>query len=245
MTAGLDGVCLSSGGATLLGGLYRAALDGPRPAVFLLHGIPGHEQNLDLAQSLRACGMHVLYIHYRGSWGSGGTYHLDHLVPDALAAIDWLAHHPLVRADRIGLAGISLGGWTALAAAGGGAAVHAVAALSPLLDPNGPMCGPGMTAALAADFAAPLQGITPGQLLEQWRALAPLSSFAAGLRRLPVLLVTGDGDELFPPEHYASVTDPLPGIHWERFPRADHVFSDVRPGLCHLVTRWFLEQLAA
>jgi dienelactone hydrolase len=245
MTAGLEAVRLSSDGSMLIGGLYRAAQVGPRPAVLLLHGIPGHEKNLDLAISLRACGMHVLYIHYRGCWGSQGDYHLAHLVPDATAALAWLADHPLVRADSIGLAGISLGGWTALATASASPGVRAVAALSPLLDPNAPMRGGGLTSALAAEFSAPLSGISPEDLLTQWAALPALASFAGGLKRLPILLVTADGDELFPPEHFASAPALLPHLTWQRFPRADHVFSDVRPGLCHLVTRWFVEQLGA
>jgi hypothetical protein len=245
MTAGLDGVLLPSGGCMLLGGLYRAAPDGACPAVLLLHGIPGHEKNLDLAISLRELGMHVLYIHYRGCWGSQGVYHLDHLVPDACAALAWLANHPRVDPDRIGLVGISLGGWAALAAASQSGMARAVVALSPLLNPADPMCGEGFNLALAAEFAAPLTGISPQELRAQWHALPPLGSFAAGLRGLPVLLVTGGGDELFPPEHFAPAPALLPHLTWQRFPRADHVFSDVRPGLCRLVSRWLVEKLGA
>ena len=38
--------------------------------VLLLHGFPGNEKNLDLAQDLRADGFNVLFFHYRGAWGS-------------------------------------------------------------------------------------------------------------------------------------------------------------------------------
>ena len=37
----------------LLSVLYTAAGSGPHPTVLLLHGIPGCERNLDLAQALR------------------------------------------------------------------------------------------------------------------------------------------------------------------------------------------------
>ncbi len=94
--AGLDGVVLQSGGFRLLGALHRAAGPQPRPAVLLLHGIPGHEKNLDLAVDLRDRGVHCLHIHYRGSWGSGGEYALANLVPDAQVALEWLAAHPRV-----------------------------------------------------------------------------------------------------------------------------------------------------
>ena len=47
---------ISSGSVTLNAVLYTAAGAGPHPAVLLLHGLPGNEQNIDLAQSLRRAG---------------------------------------------------------------------------------------------------------------------------------------------------------------------------------------------
>jgi pimeloyl-ACP methyl ester carboxylesterase len=46
---------------------YVASGTGPRPAVVLLHGFPGNERNLDLAQDMRRAGWDVLYLNYRGS----------------------------------------------------------------------------------------------------------------------------------------------------------------------------------
>ena len=243
MTAGLDAVRLESAGSILIGGFYRAAPEDPAPAILLLHGIPGHEKNLDLAMTLRERGMHVLYFHYRGCWGSQGDYRLDHLVPDACAALTWLAGQPHVDPDRVGIVGISLGGWAALAAASQSDIPHAVVALSPLLNPADPMCGEGFSLARAAEYAAPLTGISPQELHAQWHALPPLASFAERLQDLPILLVTADRDELFPPEHYAAAPALLPRLTWQRFPRADHLFSEVRPGLRHRVSRWLVEKL--
>ncbi len=50
--------------------LYQANGLGPHATVVLLHGYPGNEKNLDLAQSLRRAGYNVLFFHYRGAWGS-------------------------------------------------------------------------------------------------------------------------------------------------------------------------------
>lgn len=47
--------------------MYMAAGAGPHPTVLLLHGLPGNEQNVDLAQSIRRAGWNVLTLHYRGS----------------------------------------------------------------------------------------------------------------------------------------------------------------------------------
>jgi dipeptidyl aminopeptidase/acylaminoacyl peptidase len=67
-----------SHGEMLLGILYEAAGPGKHPTVLLLHGFPGYEQNLDLAQAMRRAGWNVLAMHYRGSWGVGGDFSLAH-----------------------------------------------------------------------------------------------------------------------------------------------------------------------
>lgn len=236
--AGLDGVVLRSAGCRLMGGLYRAGGEGRHPAVLFLHGIPGHEKNLDLAMDLRELGVHCLYFHYRGSWGSEGDYHIPTQVDDARVALEWLAVHPLVDAARIALVGISLGGWVALMLASRTKGVKAVVALSPLIDPaNSPI-----KTALLGEFAESVRGATAETLAAEWQALPPIAAVAGGLVYTPILLVTADGDEIFPPAHYATLPA-LPCLTRVRFPRADHVFSDVRPGLRHIVGGWLLEQL--
>jgi predicted alpha/beta-fold hydrolase len=49
------------------------------PGVLLLHGIPGTEQNHDVAYALRDEGVAVLLFHYRGCWGSSGSYAIHNL----------------------------------------------------------------------------------------------------------------------------------------------------------------------
>jgi uncharacterized protein len=62
-------------GAVLINGLaYIAQGAGAHPAVILLHGLPGNEKNLDLAQAMRRAGWTVVTFNYRGSWGSPGVY---------------------------------------------------------------------------------------------------------------------------------------------------------------------------
>ncbi len=234
----MEAVEFNVDGDRLLGGFYRAGGGGRRPGVVLLHGIPGHERNLDLAQVLRASGLHCLYFHYRGSWGSEGDYRLGHLVPDARAAVDWLTQREDVDPARVALVGISLGGWVALAAAAEMSAPGAVCALSPLADPR----QRPLAADEAADFARALHSTDAERLQREWLELRPLTTWAPKLGGIPVQLVTGDKDEFFPPAHYRPLIEALPRIRWDRFPHADHVFSSVRPGLCHVV-RGFLLQI--
>lgn len=109
---------IASGDATINGLLYVAAGAGPHPTLLLLHGLPGNEQNLDLAQAVRRAGWNVLTMHYRGSWGSGGTFSFEHAAEDVHAALAWLrvpANAAKGRIDvaRIAVAGHSFGGMLA------------------------------------------------------------------------------------------------------------------------------------
>jgi pimeloyl-ACP methyl ester carboxylesterase len=127
---------LHSHGADLNALLYRAGGEGPHPTAIFLHGYPGNERNLDLAQAVRRAGWNALYFHYRGAWGSGGEFSWEHAVEDALAAVAWISapdfaidHH--ADPDRIVLVGHSLGAWVALMAAAQSPELRHVAALCP------------------------------------------------------------------------------------------------------------------
>ena len=60
---------IPSHGALLNAIAYIAPGAAPHPVVLLLHGFPGNEKNLDLAQAIRRDGWDVVYFDYRGSWG--------------------------------------------------------------------------------------------------------------------------------------------------------------------------------
>src|SRR3954467_10581062 len=77
---------ITSHGSVMNGMVYRPSGAGPFPLVILMHGLPGNEQNMDLAQALRRAGWAVLTFHYRGSWGSQGQFSLDHVIEDAKIA---------------------------------------------------------------------------------------------------------------------------------------------------------------
>jgi predicted alpha/beta-fold hydrolase len=66
--ASMQTMQIPSHGALMNALVYVAAGAGPHPAVILLHGFPGNERNLDLAQDMRRAGWDVLYFNYRGSW---------------------------------------------------------------------------------------------------------------------------------------------------------------------------------
>ncbi len=105
-----------SHGVVINGVIYLAAGAGPHPTLLLLHGLPGLEQNLDLAQAARRAGWNVLTLHYRGAWGSPGTFSFTSSAEDCLAALAWLRDPAVaakyrIDAGRIAVAGHSMGGY--------------------------------------------------------------------------------------------------------------------------------------
>src|ERR1700733_16042365 len=110
-----------SHGSNLLGVFYLAAGAGPPPTAIVFHGFPGFEQNLDLAQDLRAHGWNVLAMHYRGSWGVKGNFSFTHAAEDADTQVQFLldpANTEKYRIDphRIVVIGHSMGGYMAASA---------------------------------------------------------------------------------------------------------------------------------
>ena len=55
----VHGILLHGRRGRLLSVLYTAGGEGLHPAVLLLHGIPGCEKNIDLAQDLRRLARHL------------------------------------------------------------------------------------------------------------------------------------------------------------------------------------------
>jgi pimeloyl-ACP methyl ester carboxylesterase len=119
---GLSAFVIPSGDGAMNAVMYTAAGRGPHPTLLLLHGFPGNEQNLDLAQAARRGGWNVLTLHYRGSWGSPGIFSFTHAAQDTHAALAFLRDPVTVAKYRIdpayvAVAGHSMGGFMAADAA--------------------------------------------------------------------------------------------------------------------------------
>lgn len=113
-------VAFTSAGARMNGLIYIANGAGPHPTVLLLHGYPGNEKNLDLAQNLRRAGWNVVFFHYRGAWGSEGEFSVLNSQADVAAVLDQLQQPDRAAAlridpDRLVLVGHSMGGHLAMA----------------------------------------------------------------------------------------------------------------------------------
>jgi dienelactone hydrolase len=112
---------INSSGSNIYGFAYTADGKGPHPTVVLLHGLPGNERNLDLAQNLRRAGINVIYFNYRGAWGSQGIYKYKNSIEDVGAVLNYITdslNKTRLRVDheKIAIVGHSMGAGMALIA---------------------------------------------------------------------------------------------------------------------------------
>lgn len=117
--AGMTELFIPSDSALLAGFIYRANGTHKHPTLLLLHGYPGNERNLDLAQVVRARGWNVIYFDYRGSWGSQGKFSFEHCVEDVVNVVKFCKKYSdslKIDTSNIVLFGHSMGGWVCLKA---------------------------------------------------------------------------------------------------------------------------------
>ncbi len=248
---------IPSHGSLINAFVYVAAGAGPHPAVVLLHGFPGNERNLDLAQDIRRAGWDVLYFDYRGSWGSPGDFSFSHGIEDTAAAIDYLrspAMAQILRLDpsRIVVIGHSMGGFMAVQAAAADQGILGMALIS-AADLGGriPESLPGarersviegLSAAYEREGMEPLSGCTAEGLAHETLANRAQWSFLAKvdlLRGRPALIVTSNdayagGGARFAAALRQAGNTRVSTLHLA----ADHVYSDQRGALSAAILRW-------
>lgn len=248
-------LALESGGERLNAILYVAAGRGPHPIVLLLHGNPGNERNLDLAQAIRRAGYSVLFFNYRGSWGSGGTFSRTHALEDVHAALRWArssstAARLRIDTARVALVGHSMGGWLALMTAAADPRVRCVAGLDSRNTGAYARMLQGNPSVDSAVIAANDSLTTPGApyradgggaaLVAEMKMNADrwdLTAHARALSDRPVLLIgsafRSDHDGLVTALQRAGARR-LTALTWD----TDHSFSDRRIALARAVVNW-------
>lgn len=150
-TARADSVVFHNRGVALAGTLHLPAGFGRHPAVVAFHAAGGGARDFPayqhLATALPAAGFAVLLYDRRGSGGSGGDFaaaSFEDLARDGLAGIAFLKMRPDIDPARIGVWGMSQGGWLAPLAASLSHDVAFVVSVS----------GPGVTPARQMDYSA-------------------------------------------------------------------------------------------
>jgi len=234
-----------SGDVALNGVAYLAAGPGPHPTLVIMHGLPGNEKNLDLAQAVRRAGWNAVTFNYRGSWGSPGRFSFAGNLADGAAVLAYLrdpvnAKKLGIDPNRIALAGHSMGGW--------------VAAMTAERDPG--LMGTVLISALNMGGLKVAHDATPAAMAEDMESLSTTAQAMAdelgqqqprfdwtpgisGLARRPLLVLSSD-------DGFAPDTDALAravrGVRGSRVTTlhvaTDHGWSDRRIRLQSEVIRW-------
>jgi dipeptidyl aminopeptidase/acylaminoacyl peptidase len=236
---GLTGVTFDSDGHRLIGVLYLARGEEPKPTLLLLHGCPGLEKNLDIAIRSREAGWNALLFHYRGCWGSAGRYDLRTIPRDVTAAVDYLAGFPQVDPGRIAVLGHSLGGWAALVTAAAEPRLRAVAVYgaAPRLGAGVPL-GPAWVEEEFTRFLA----ATPEEFASQLAVVAEqMDGFKAAetIGPRPLLVVHGTADRWVPVADARELAARAgPHCRYVEVRGANHAFSWHRAELADLIIGW-------
>lgn len=249
---------IPSHGSQLNAIVYVAAGAGPHPAVILLHGFPGNERNLDLAQDVRRAGWDVLYFNYRGAWGTPGDFSFANSIEDVSSAIAYLRdpkNAAKLRLDpsKIVLIGHSMGGFMATQGAAADPAIKGIALISGAdmagmfqqvraKEPTQAAAAKKMGAMLAEEGLAPLHGVTPdglGQELADHTAKWVFSSTVEALKSRPVFVITSDdglapSDGAFAEALRKAGDTQVAALHLP----TDHAYSDKRLELSQALLKW-------
>lgn len=213
------GVMLTPGGPGKAG-----EQDGTKPTLLLLHGFPGNERNFDLAHAIRRLGWNVMIFHYRGTWGSDGTFTFENALEDIRVALAYLRSEAAVDEfgvdpERLFIAGNSFGGFAAMLTAQEDPGIKGCIALSVYdlgrmarlieVDPEAEAQMKGMFESLVkltvgGDVEALTQEIRDHK--EDW----DISGKAGRMKGRPVLLMAGSRDLDGPAEvHYEPLRQAL------------------------------------
>lgn len=244
---------IPSGGVEINGIAYVPAGPGPHPTVLLLHGMPGNEKNLDLAQAIRRAGWLVVSVNYRGSWGSPGPFHFAQTAEDAKAVLAYLrapdtAAKLGVDPRRLVLVGHSMGGWVSAQTLASDPALLGAALISPA--DLALIAAPGREAALSfiLDDRETIAGTDTDALADEMMAHTgdwTMAALAPQLKdRRLLVLYSHDAYQ----SHALSLIEPLKAAKSKTLTAAytatDHAWSDHRIALQAQVINW-LENLPA
>jgi len=255
--ASMETMQIPSHGSLMNALVYVAAGAEPHPVVILLHGFPGNERNLDLAQDMRRAGWDVLYFNYRGSWGTPGDFSFSHGIEDVAAAIAYLrqpenAKRLRLDPSRVVLVGHSMGGFMTVQAAAADPTIKGIAMIS-AADMAGTIAQmqaqgsradavKNMGAALAKEGMAPLSGCTPESLatdLADHATAWAFRSMVGALKDRPAFVITSDdglapADDAFAAALRKAGDKQVTTLHLP----TDHSYSDQRTELSRAVLKW-------
>lgn len=210
-----------------------------KETVILLHGLPGNERNLDVAQELRRNGRNVIYFNYRGAWGSQGKFLYANCLEDVREVLDFFStpvnsEKYKVKPNSFVLLGHSMGGGIALISGAEDKRVQKIAVYSPWNAGGDPEFSQeaiiGFTMMLESLF---MLNINPHDFIKDLsdnRSMYSVLNHQDQLNGKSLLIL----DENRRNEAWISHLDNAEYYVWE----TDHSFSDKRLELIEKISEW-------
>jgi hypothetical protein len=207
-------VSFHNGSVTLVGSLYLPGTTGRHPGVVAFHASNGGTRDYPayrhLATALPAAGFAVLLFDRRGSGESGGDFEtatFQDLAADGLAGVLYLKSRADIDPVRIGVWGVSQGGWLGPLAATMSRDVAFVVSVS----------GPGVTPAeqmnYSAAYALRSAGESPAVIQRALRVRAAVDDYFRGraTRRVTEQAVESIRHQPWFEQVFLPIGDSLPG----------------------------------
>lgn len=251
----LAGLIIPGKHGNILANFYVAGGEGNHPTVIICHGIPGNEQNQDLAQEFRRRGFNAMIFHYSGSWGSTGDYSLQNDLDDTEAILDFILNDETYHCDKekIYCVGHSLGGFVCGNVSAKRSEIKAstllmacdIGGLPTIMEKN-----PEMEQVLKDsfnDWVRWLTNVTGDELLLEAKTNSEqysLVSKADVLVNKPLLVINGSLDIYTPKEdHVQPLIDKIKELGGTKLKEVvyetDHSANDYRLELCDTVVSFF------
>ena len=235
---------LETGGETV-GGLLVVPgddVDGPRPAVLVTNGLEGTYQELVIPlMRHRSSGLAVVAMEMPGTYAyrqpmTAASEEIYDRVLERIAA------DPRIDAERIGMVGVSFGGyWSTRLAAHSSALKAAVSCGAPTHHSFG--LSLGMPEIILHAMAEVVGASNPIALLRAVRRL-DLADLYAQIK-IPLLVINGDDDTLLSTQDSVDLANGAPRGELKLYPGDDHCAMGHYHEWLELSQRWLVEQLGA
>jgi len=228
----------SGDGATVEGWLMLPPSGkAPYPCVVVAHGGPwgafGHSYSLDF-QMLAGAGYAVLFINYHGSSGYGTPFGTSlqgkwgaPILHDHMAAIDSAIEQGLIDPERLGINGLSAGGYTTCFLIGNTNRFKAAVAENPVTN----LASLRLIGDISLSLMARAFDGTPEEAPQAYRESSPLTY--AHQCKTPTLLIQGEADYRCPPEQSEQFYTALKAngctVEMLRLPESSHAGSIIGP----------------
>ncbi|OGD53306.1 hypothetical protein A3K80_05735 [Candidatus Bathyarchaeota archaeon RBG_13_38_9] len=191
-----------SSGHRLIGALHKPSdMKAPPSVVLVLHGFPGMAPILsDVVSSLCQAGFAPMSFHYKGCWGSGGSYSFLGALRDTQKALDLVVDRKDLDVDNLSIIGHSFGGLIAILMAAKNEMIKNVAALCPVANMKAELSTIQAKNILQKGLPF-VSGFPMRKAVKEWETLSrqyePID-YVEKIAPRPFLLIHGDKDDIIP-----------------------------------------------